>query len=227
MLIRTDSRRPPAVFAWATALLVTACAGVTIWQATLPPEAHGEFMRRWGAVPATFFGAGDWRNWQPAGTLVTALFVHADPAHLLGNLAYLLLFGFAVERALGSVRFLLLYLACGALANLAAAWQLGGAAVSPVIGSSGAVSAVIGAYLTLFPRARMGILLPLGLFIQFVHVPVLLVIGSWVTLQLLYTWMGPAFGAIAWWAHVAGFLAGLLVTLPAGPGTGDRRLRTI
>lgn len=225
MLIRTNRRRP-ATFAWTTALLALACAAVTIWQATLLPEAHSEALRRWGAVPAAFFGEGGVGDWQPAGSLVTALFVHADPAHLLGNLAYLLLFGFAVERALGSTRFLLLYLGCGALANLAAAWQLGGAAVSPVIGSSGAVSAVIGAYLTLFPRARMGVLLPLGLFIQFVHVPVLLVIGSWVALQLLYTWIGPAFGAVAWWAHVAGFLAGLLVTLPAGPGTGDRRLQT-
>lgn len=224
MLIRTNHRRP-ASFAWTTALLALACAGVTMWQATLLPEAHGEALRRWGAVPAAFFGENELGGWQPAGTLITALFVHADPAHLLGNLAYLLLFGFAVERALGSGRFLLLYLGCGALANLAAAWQLGGAAVSPVIGSSGAVSAVIGAYLTLFPRARMGILLPLGLFIQFVRVPVLLVIGSWVTLQMLYTWIGPAFGPIAWWAHVAGFLAGLLVTLPAGPGTGERRLK--
>lgn len=225
MLIRTDSPRT-VTFPWATALLALACAGVTVWQAMLAPEAHADLLRRWGAVPAAFFGEGDWSDWQPAGTLVTALFVHADPGHLLGNLAYLLLFGFAVERALGSARFLLLYLLCGAMANLAAAWQLGAAAVSPVIGSSGAVSAVIGAYLTLFPRARMGILLPLGLFIQFVHVPVLLVIGSWITLQLLYTWMGPAFGAVAWWAHVAGFLAGLLLTLPAGPGTGDQRLRT-
>lgn len=224
MLIRTDPRRP-VTFVWATALLALACAVVTVWQATLAPEAHAEVLRHWGAMPEAFFGKGEWGGWQPAGTLVTALFVHADPGHLLGNLAYLLLFGFAVERALGSGRFLLLYLGCGALANLAAAWQLGGAAVSPVIGSSGAVSAVIGAYLTLFPRAHMGILLPLGLFIQFVRVPVLLVIGSWVTLQLLYTWMGPAFGAVAWWAHVAGFLAGLLVTLPAGPGTGDQRLR--
>lgn len=226
MLISTNPRRP-STFAWATAFLALCCAAVAVWQNTLVPEAHADALRRWGAVPAAFFGEGELGDWQPAGTLVTALFVHADLAHLLGNLAYLLLFGFAVERALGSARFLLLYLGCGALANLAAAWQLGGAAVSPVIGSSGAVSAVIGAYVTLFPRARMGILLPLGLFIQFVHVPVLLVIGSWVTLQLLYTWMGPALGAIAWWAHVAGFLAGLLVALPAGPGSGDRRLKMI
>lgn len=210
---------------WVTAVLALACVAAALWQATLGPDAHDELLRRWGAVPAALFGGEGWTDLKRSGTLVTALFVHADLAHLLGNLAYLLLFGFAVERALGPWRFLLLYLACGALANLAAAWQLGGAAAAPLIGSSGAVSAVIGAYLTLFPRARMGMLLPLGLFIQFVHVPVLLVIGSWVTLQLLYTWMGPAFGAVAWWAHVAGFLAGLLVTLPAGPGTGDRRLR--
>lgn len=224
MLIRTDAR-PKHTVPWVTAMLALVCVAAALWQSTLGPEARDELLRRWGAVPAALFGATDWSDLQRIGTLVSALFVHADIAHLLGNLAYLMLFGLAVERALGPWRFLLLYMICGALANLAAAWQLGGAAAAPLIGSSGAVSAVIGAYLTLFPRARMGVMLPLGLFIQFVHVPVLLVIGSWVTLQLLYTWMGPAFGAVAWWAHIAGFLAGLLVTLPAGPGTGDRRLR--
>lgn len=224
MLIRTDAR-PRHKFPWMTVVLTLTCVGAALWQLTLGPGAQDELLRRWGAVPATLFGGTRWADLQRSITLVTALFVHADLAHLLGNLAYLMLFGLSVERALGPWRFLFLYLLCGALANLAAAWQLGGAAVTPLIGSSGAVSAVIGAYLTLFPRARMGILLPLGLFIQFAQVPVLLVIGSWVTLQLLYTWIGPAFGAVAWWAHVAGFLAGLLVTLPAGPGTGDRRLR--
>jgi len=225
MLIRTDPRhvvRFPAV----TLLVVAASLLAMGWQMMLTPEAQQAFLHRWGAVPSVLFGtSASTPSLHLVGTLVTALFVHADLSHLLGNLAYLLLFGVSVERALGRWRFLALYLLCGALANLVTAIQLGEAAASPVIGSSGAVSAVIGAYLVLFPRARMGVLLPLGLFIQFVRVPVLLVIGSWVTLQLLYTWVGPAFGTTAWWAHVAGFLAGTVATLPAGPGTGDRRLK--
>lgn len=224
MLIQTTKRRAPA-FPLFTLVIVAACLLVAGWQTQLTPEQELALSQRWGAVPSVLFRDGP--GLAELGRLVrlvTALFVHADWAHLTGNLAYLLLFGIAVERALGSARFLLLYLACGSLANLAAAWQLGQAA-APVIGSSGAVSAVIGAYLVLFPRARMGVLLPLGLFVQFLHVPVFLVIGSWVALQLIYTWMGPAIGPVAWWAHVAGFAAGMLATLPAGPGSGDQRLR--
>lgn len=224
MLIQTTRRRVPA-FPLFTLVIVAACLLVSGWQTQLTPEQELALSQRWGAVPSVLFREGP--RVAELGRLVrlvTALFVHADWAHLTGNLAYLLLFGIAVERALGRARFLLLYVACGSLANLAAAWQLGQAA-APVIGSSGAVSAVIGAYLVLFPRARMGVLLPLGLFVQFLRVPVFLVIGSWVALQLIYTWMGPAIGPVAWWAHVAGFATGMLATLPAGPGSGDQRLR--
>lgn len=224
MLIQTTRRRVPA-FPLFTLVIVAACLLVAGWQTQLTPEQELALSQRWGAVPSVLFREGP--RVAELGRLVrlvTALFVHADWAHLTGNLAYLLLFGIAVERALGRARFLLLYLACGSLANLAAAWQLGQAA-APVIGSSGAVSAVIGAYLVLFPRARMGVLLPLGLFVQFLRVPVFLVIGSWVALQLIYTWMGPAIGPVAWWAHVAGFATGMLATLPAGLGSGDQRLR--
>lgn len=226
MLIQTQSRRHTR-FPWACCAIAAACLGVTLWQATLNDPAQLALLKRWGTVPSLLFGAdfAQGMDYQTLLTLLTALFMHADWPHLLGNLAYLLLFGIAVERALGAWRFVLLYLVCGALANLIAAWQLGQASLTPVIGASGAVSAVIGAYLTLFPRASMVILLPLGLFIQFVRVSVLVVIGSWFTLQLLYTWIGPAFGMIAWWAHVAGFLSGLLLVLPAGPGSGERHLR--
>lgn len=225
MLIQTTRRRVPA-FPLFTLVIVAACLLVAGWQTQLTSEQELALSQRWGAVPSVLLGDGPgMADFSRLVRLVTALFVHADWAHLTGNLAFLLLFGIAVERALGRARFLLLYLACGSLANLAAAWQLGQAAVAPLIGSSGAVSAVIGAYLVLFPRARMGVLLPLGLFVHFLRVPVLLVIGSWVALQLLYTWMGPAIGPVAWWAHVAGFACGMLATLPAGPGSGNQRLR--
>lgn len=227
MLIQTTKARRSS-FPLTTLLLVGACLVVAGWQALLSPQQDLELSRRWGAVPAALLGGDNGSgSIQNLVTLVTALFVHAGPIHLFGNLAYLMLFGIAVERALGPWRFALLYFICGSVANLAAAWQLGHAAEAPVIGSSGAVSAVIGAYLMLFPRARMGIILPLGLFVQFVRVPVLLVIGSWVTLQLLYTWVGPALGPVAWWAHLAGFAAGTMAALPAGPGSGDKRLRAL
>ena len=94
----------------------------------------------------------------------------------------------------------------------------------PIIGCSGAVSATLGAYLALFPRAHLGLVLPLGLYLQFIRVPAALLIGMWVLLQLLFTWAGPGFGAVVWWTHIAGFAVGILFALFARPAIA-RRLR--
>jgi membrane associated rhomboid family serine protease len=111
----------------------------------------------------------------------------------------------------------------GALANLVGAFTLAGTS-APIIGSSGAVSAVVGAYLALFPRARLGLVLPLGVFLEFVRIPAPLLIGFWAALQLLFTYVGPAFGAVAWWTHIAGFVIGILLALMSRPAIA-RRLR--
>ncbi|EQD26920.1 rhomboid family protein, partial [mine drainage metagenome] len=95
--------------------------------------------------------------------LLTALFMHADVPHLVGNMAFLLIFGLPVERAIGSLRLLLLFLIGGMLANIAGALSLP-QAVMPIIGASGAVSTIVGAYLALFPRAHLGVVLPLGAY---------------------------------------------------------------
>jgi len=153
------------------------------------------------------------------GSLVTALFAHSTWLHLLGNLAYLWVFGIPVERALGHLRFAGVFLLLGALANLFVALSIPDLERT-IIGASGGVSAVIGVYLGLFPTRHIGLWLPLGLFLQFARIPALLVIGSWFTLQVLYTVFGPMSDAVAWRTHVAGFVAGLgvalLVRLTAG-----------
>lgn len=149
-----------------------------------------------------------------AACVVTALFVHASWLHLLGNLAYLWVFGIKVEQRLGSTGLFAIFLLGGALANVIVALRLP-ELKTPIIGASGAVSAVVGAYLGLFPRRRIGLFLPLGLYLQFARVPALLVIGSWFTLQLLYTAFGPINAAVAWWTHLAGFALGLSFALLA------------
>ena len=119
--------------------------------------------------------------------------------------------------------FTALFLLGGAVANLAAVLTID----NPdrvVIGASGAVSAVIGAYLALFPGARLGVVLPLGLFLEFVRAPAFLLIGIWAALQVLFAYIGPAFGAVAWAAHVAGFLFGVAFALIVRAGIA-RRLR--
>jgi membrane associated rhomboid family serine protease len=144
--------------------------------------------------------------------LLTALFIHVAWVHLLSNLLFLVIFGLSAERALGSSRFLALFLLGGVFANLVGALTLSDV-TRPIIGCSGAVSAVVGAYLALFPRARLGLVLPLGLYLEFVRVPASLLIGIWVLLQLLFTYAGPGFGAVVWWCHIAGFVFGIVFAL--------------
>ena len=169
----------------------------------------------WGVLTG---GLNTVAAWQQAFTdgsvlrLFSGLFLHADWLHLLGNLVFLLIFGLPAERSMGGRRFLLLFLLGGAFSNFAAVLAIG-APDRVVIGASGAVSAVIGAYLALFPGARLGVVLPLGLFLQFVRVPAFLLIGLWALLQLLFAYSGPALGAVAWPAHIAGFLFGVVFAL--------------
>ena len=155
--------------------------------------------------------AASWWDW-PILTVVTSIFIHANWLHLVGNLAYLWVFGMPVEQRLGHFGLLAIFLLGGALANLIVTLRVP-QLDSPIIGASGAVSAVVGAYLGLFPRRRIGLFLPLGLYLQFARVPALLVIGSWFTLQLLYTVFGPINASVAWWTHVTGFALGLSITL--------------
>ncbi|MEE8496124.1 MAG: rhomboid family intramembrane serine protease [Xanthomonadales bacterium] len=145
-------------------------------------------------------------------TVVTSIFIHANWLHLLGNLAYLWVFGMPVEQRFGPFGLMAVFLLGGALANVIVTLSVP-QLDTPIIGASGAVSAVVGAYLGLFPRRRIGMFLPLGLYLQFARVPALLVLGSWFTLQLLYTVFGPINAAVAWWTHVTGFALGLSITL--------------
>lgn len=210
-------RRAPPRWPWVLVSLCLACLAIKIALILLGPAGGEAWLYLWGFRPDAIMAVlhrEDPRAWldpELAG-LVTAMFVHLDWLHLAGNLAYLWVFGIAVERAVGHWRFALLFLVLGGLANLYVAWRLGDSS-RLVIGASGGVSAIIGVYLGLFPTRRMGLWLPLGIYLQFARVPALLVIGSWFTLQLLYTVFGPISSAVAWSAHVAGFLAGLLAAL--------------
>ena len=226
MFVHLPSRRrigPP----WATLLVVAACVVAFVWLVTLPAADRLLVLTRWGTVPSTLLDPNVpwWRQILElrAARLVTAIFFHADWLHLTGNLLFLIVFGVPAERALGSPRFLLIFVVGGALANLVGALTLAGTN-APIIGSSGAVSAMVGAYLALFPRARLGLVLPLGVFLEFVRIPAPLLIGFWAALQLLFTYVGPAFGAVAWWTHVAGFLIGITLALLSRPAIA-RRLR--
>lgn len=218
--------RQKAPLRWATPLLFAALWLCFTWLALLPEPAQRRLLMEWGALSGGLTTPAAWQQSLADGNLVrliSALFLHADWAHLLGNLVFLLIFGLPAERAMGPWRFMLLFLLGGAVANLAAVLAIS----TPdrlIIGASGAVSALIGAYLGLFPGARLGVVVPLGLFLQFVKVPAALLIGVWALLQLVFTYIGPAFGAVAWSAHLAGFAFGGGFALLARAGIA-RRLR--
>jgi len=226
VFVRLEQRRKPAL-PWATITLIAICVLVFAALTLLPPDTRALMLRRWGTIPSSLFDAStpltaQWLLLHPA-RLFTALFIHVGWLHLIGNLLFLMIFGLPAERSLGSMRFLLLFLVGGALANLAGALTLANAN-APLVGSSGAVSAIVGAYFALFPRARLGLVLPLGLFLEFVRVPAAALIGFWIGLQFLFTFVGPAFGAVAWWTHIAGFVIGILFALVSRSALA-RRLR--
>nr|WP_279237579.1 rhomboid family intramembrane serine protease [Dyella sedimenti] len=182
----------------------------------MPGPQRVSMWLEWGTVPADIFDAKvpllPQLHDPSLLRLFTALFIHLAWLHLLGNLLFLVIFGIPAERALGSFRFLALFVLGGMVANLVGALSLAGVR-SPIIGCSGAVSAVLGTYIALFPRARLGLVLPLGLYLEFVRVPAFLLIGIWVLLQLLFSYAGPSYGAVVWWTHIAGFLFGVVFAL--------------
>lgn len=209
----TDTRlvRPYATVGIALVCIVLLCVYFLVG-----PRVQQAMIELVGMQPssvAMLFGRPlhSWWNY-PAVTLLSAVFLHASWLHLAGNLAYLWVFGLPVEQRIGTAGMAVLFLAGGALANMIVALQLGGLD-TPIIGASGAISTVVGAYLGLFPSRNIGLFLPLGLYLQFAQLPALLVIGSWFTLQLLYTVFGPINAAVAWWTHVAGFALGLSIAL--------------
>ncbi|MCY7313435.1 MAG: rhomboid family intramembrane serine protease [Pseudoxanthomonas sp.] len=211
---------------WATPLLLASLLLAYLWTALYGTAANASLLQDWGALAGGLDSAAEWRTALQDGSvlrLFTALFLHADWAHLLGNLVFLLIFGLPAERSMGAWRFLALFLLGGAVANLVAVLVLD-VPDRVIIGASGAVSAVIGAYLALFPRARLGVVLPLGLFLEFVKAPASLLIGIWALLQVLFAYIGPAFGTVAWSAHIAGFLFGFVFALFVRAGIA-RRLR--
>lgn len=222
VFVNLPSRKQPGLHWAATllAILATVVYAWLAWGAGEPATRHHEFLMRW----ATVSGQVGWKDLMVHGrvlNLVSSLFLHASLWHLIGNGLFLLIFGVPAERALGSWRLLALFVIGGALANLAAALLI----VEPgriLIGASGGISALIGAYLILFPNARLGVVVPLGLWLEFVRAPAALLIGLWAMLQLIFTFVGPSTGAVAWWAHLAGFLSGVVMAILFRPYVARR-----
>lgn len=213
-----------------TVLLILANICVFGYQLMLPAPAEAALFYRFGTVPGELTGAL-LRLELPTGSallgMLTSMFLHGGWFHLIGNLWYLWIFGDNVEDRLGHFRFLLFYLLGGLVASAVHVISDPVGNI-PAIGASGAISAVLGAYLIFFPFARILTLFPLFLIWPVIPLPALVVLGSWFVFQLLNGWSSFFIssdepGGVAWWAHIGGFIAGILLARAFSPA---RRRRT-
>lgn len=174
-----------------------------------------KFIALYGAVPQNMIhGESDVAGPHlPAMvTVTTSMFLHGGLLHLGGNMLYLWIFGNNIEDTLGHIRFLLFYLVCGYIGAYGHAFTDPTSSI-PMVGASGAISGVLGAYLLLFPTARVLTLIPIFFFIHFVWIPAFIVLGFWIVVQFLNGVLsqGSASGGVAWFAHIGGFLSGMVL----------------
>jgi membrane associated rhomboid family serine protease len=198
---------------YVTYAIVGACVLVFLWQLSLGSRAGQEAVFALGAIPAVIFGdarlPADIAMVPPLATVFTSMFMHGGWMHLIGNMLYMWIFADNVEDSMGHLRFIVFYLLCGVAALLAQALPNVASQV-PMIGASGAISGVLGAYLLLFPRARVLVMIPLGFIIKTHYLPAAAVLGFYFVFQVVMTAMTPAGGSgVAFAAHLGGFAAGV------------------
>ena len=206
------SRRTPWI-AWA---IIAICVLVFFWQQSLPPQSERLAFYQFGFVPAHASGAAllppeivvipAW------ATVVTAMFLHGGWMHIGGNMLYLWIFGDNVEDSMGPIKFVIFYLLCGGTAALAQ-FAIDPASRVPMVGASGGIAGILGAYLVLHPRAAIRTVILIVIFVRFINLPAWLVLGFWIGGQFLAVpgALSGADGGVAYFAHIGGFVAGMVL----------------
>lgn len=203
---------PTRIFPFVTITIVTLNTIILLMQIT-SPSGQQKIASSYGAIPYLLLTLKPLQPVHPILTVFTSMFMHGGFLHLLTNMLYLWIFGNNIEDKLGHVRFTIFYILCGVIAVYSHAIT-DPASQIPMIGASGAVSGILGAYLLLFPHARIHTLVFFGFFVDVVKLPAIFVIGFWIILQLINGLISKGFagqGGVAWFAHIGGFLAGLFL----------------
>jgi membrane associated rhomboid family serine protease len=206
-------RRPPIV----TWILIAACVLVFLWQFSLGDQGQAIIFAL-GVIPASLFGYGELAPElalvPPWATVFTSMFLHGGWLHLGGNMLYLWIFGNNVEDSMTRPRYLLFYLLCGVAAALAQALYAPQSEV-PMVGASGAIAGVLGSYLIMHPRANVRVAIIFFVFVRIINMPAMIVLGVWFIFQILSGVAVPTTdegGGVAFWAHIGGFVAGVVLT---------------
>jgi membrane associated rhomboid family serine protease len=194
--------------------LIVLCVLTFLWQLSYG-RAQQAVIYAFALIPSVLFGYDslppDLAVVPPSVTLLTSMFMHGGWMHLIGNMLYLWIFGDNVEDAMGHVKFVVFYLLCGVAAAFTQAIPDPHSTI-PMLGASGAISGVLGAYLLLYPHARVLVLVPLGFFSRVMHLPAGIVLSLWFGLQFLSNVLSKGGGGgVAFRAHIGGFVAGLLL----------------
>lgn len=201
------SRRFPLVN-WA---LIAANVAAFLYELQLSPSARNGFVHTWGIIPARLFGNPN-DVWP---TIFTAMFLHGGWFHIFSNMWVLFIFGDNIEDRMGKTGYLIFYLLSGSAAALLQSY-IQPSSQTPMVGASGAIAGVLGAYLILFPSARIASLVPIFFIFTLVEIPAFVFLLFWFASQLFSGFLaleGADAGGIAWWAHIGGFLFGLAAVL--------------
>ncbi len=206
------SRRTP----WVAWIIIAACVLVFMWQQSLPPQAERLAFFQYGFIPANASGVAPLPPEiaiLPAwATMISAMFLHGGWMHIGGNMLYLWIFGDNVEDSMGPWRFVIFYLLCGVAAALAQ-FMIGPSSRIPMVGASGGIAGILGAYLILHPRAAIRTFLLILIFVRFINLPAWLVLGVWIGGQFVAVpnALSGDDGGVAYFAHIGGFLAGMVL----------------
>jgi rhomboid family protein len=195
---------PSRTVPYLTVTIIILNALAWFYELSLPREDLPVFLQQFGVVPAYF----------AAPTLISSMFLHGSWSHVLGNMWYLWIFGDNVEDRMGHFRFLVFYLLCGIVAAFGQI-LIDPTSTLPTIGASGAIAGVMGAYFVLYPQSRVLTLIPLIIFWEIVELPAIFLLGFWFLMQLfsagaIAATTNSQSGGVAFMAHVAGFLTGLV-----------------
>ena len=208
-MIPFHDENPTKNFPLLTILLIGVNIFVFFGEFSYPGQAAALFLN-YGVVPYELMQSPI----QTYPNVFSAMFLHAGFLHLAGNMLYLWIFGNNIEDVLGKVRFIMFYLVCGVIAAMCHVYMDSGSRV-PMVGASGAISGILGAYMVLFPKVRVKTLAPLGFLITIIRIPAAILLLLWLGLQI-YSNMasGNVGGGVAWMAHIGGFVAGMILILP-------------
>lgn len=208
--LNTSSRFPII-----TVLLILVNVGIFLYMLSLSEWAIDRFVYRYAVIPYEFkigHNIASSPGPFPLFSIFTAMFLHGGWLHLIGNMLYLWIFGDNIEDTLGSFRFLIFYFLCGIIATFSQIYTSFTSSI-PSLGASGAIAGILAAYLRLFPRARIAVLVPIFFFLRTIIVPAWLVLGLWILLQIgeVHLSKPSESGGIAYFAHIGGFVAGILL----------------